>query len=132
MSDDLSSALAEQCLDRVTLTTRVTEICPEDELRFFLNDQELPRSSAQVSDYTFKIGFARPEATIGPHYWFDFPLVESFLPRQGHNHFRVDLVKRAPALSRFLPVTVHDVEITVRYRPHRNAPRQFQRYTDAR
>ncbi len=132
VGDDIATALAEGCLEGVTLATRITQICPEDELRFFFNDRELPGASAKVSDYTFKIGFARPEATIGPHYWFDFPLPEEGLPRRGHNVFRVDLVKRAPALSRFLPVTVHDVEINVRYRPHRNAPRQFHRYSDAR
>jgi hypothetical protein len=131
VSDDLQTA-AEGCLESVTLTVRVTNICPEDTLRFFFNDEEISLEWARLDDYTYKLGYVRLDARIGAHYWFDFTLPESYRPRQGHNTLRVDLVGRAHALAKYMPVTVHDAEITVRYRPHRNAPRQFQRFADMR
>jgi hypothetical protein len=132
VSDDLATAAAEGCLDSVTLTTRVTNVCPEDGLRFFFNGEELPLAWARLDDYTYKLGYVRLNTRIGAHYWFDFALPPSYYPRQGHNVLRVDLVQRASALAKFMSVTVHDAEITVRYRPHRNAPKQFQRFADAR
>ena len=132
VADDLATAAAEGCLDSATLTTRVTNICPEDELRFWFNGEELPLAWARLDDYTYRLGYVRIETRIGAHYWFDFSLPETRLPRQGHNVLRVDLVRRAPALDKYNHVTVHDAEITVRYRPHRNAPGQFQRFPDMR
>lgn len=132
VSDNLVEAAAEGCIESVTLTTRVTNICPEDDLCFFFNDQELPLTWARLDDYTYKLGYVRVESRIGSHYWFDFVLPENHWPRPGHNTLRVDLIRRAPAFARLVPVTVHDAEITVRYRPHRNAPKQFQRFPDAR
>lgn len=131
VADDVAAADNEGCLDSVTLTCRVTEICPTDTLRFFCNGQELPLELARVEDYTYKIGYPRLEARIGAHYWFDFLLPRGHWPKPGVNALRVDLVEREPALHRFMPVTVHDAEIWVRYRPHRNAPRRFERYPDA-
>lgn len=132
VADNLHTAEKDGCIDSVVLSTRVTDIGPEDELEFFLNDEQLPLEWARKDDYTYKIGYVRMHARIGAHYWFDFNLPESHWPLVGHNYLRVNLNKRTQALEKMVPVTVHDAEITIRYRPHRNAPKQFERFPDSR
>jgi hypothetical protein len=131
VSDDLAESTASGRLDRVTLSARVTNICPEDELRFFFNDMELPRELARADDYTYKMRPSAGSLRVAPHYWFDFSLPADRMPHVGHNTLRIDLVARAPALSKFMPVTVHDAEIAVSYRSHRNAPKRPRRFSDA-
>jgi hypothetical protein len=127
-ADDLPTASQEGCLQSAVLSVRVTDVSPEDELRFYLNGRELDLAWAELNDYTFRMGYLRPEAGSGPYYWFDFALPEDSLPNPGPNVVRVDLVKRADAMAKLLPVTVRDVEILIQYRPHRHYSRRFQRH----
>jgi hypothetical protein len=49
---------------------------------------------------------------------------------QGDNTVRVDLTRHDPRADP--PVLLHDVELVVRYREHRHAPRRDEWWSDPR
>ena len=116
VGDRLEDARRDGELDSVVLEARLVQCCPEDELSFRFNGEDL--SPSRISHFygglvSYTAARSGLPERIDTHYWFAFDLPPDAV-REGENEVEVTLEKR------FLPLAaerlLHQVELHLKYR----------------
>jgi hypothetical protein len=121
VADDLPRWHSLGRVKAVDLKLRFTNFQPSaDRVRVELNGRELPESTLEKNDLTYRligVGAASPYGYI-----LNYHLGPEHFPERGRNHVKVTLLARDPVLN--LPFGLHDVDCSIRYRLHRNFQRE--------
>ncbi len=129
--DDLSAWHAKGELSRCELRVRLYRLIETDIFQLYLNGVAIPRDDQEWLDWTYSVRPVPGNTRFTRHYWITVDLLRKGpLPEQGENQVRVDLVRHDPRVA--WPVLLHDVELVVEYRDHRNAPRRNEWWCDSR
>ncbi len=118
VGDDVSAAVADGELQRVTLRVRIVQTGPKDRFRFGLNGTELALDPRNVS--TYYGGMVSPTAArsglpprINTHYWFEFDVPVELI-RCGTNTVNVTMDHNLA--ERVEDRVFHQAELLIEYK----------------
>ncbi len=97
----------------VLLRFRLTSTTEMDRVGFRLNGKDLPSNSMRKINELYRMKGPNKGGGGGSGYWYIFRLERDYWPVTGGNTLEVTLLERDPGV--LLPVSVHFVELEVRY-----------------
>ena len=126
VADNVAEKAIEGELWKCELRVFLQHLMHYDEIRLVWNGREVPSEELRWADWTYQLR-PHPEHAVNG-YRLHIDLKNDLLPSVGTNTVRVDVLKKDPVLIH--PVSVMEVELIVRYLPHRNALRPEEKYVD--
>lgn len=131
VADNLEFWHAKGELSRCELRVRLYRLIDTDTFDLFVNDVLISPDIQNRLDWTYSVRSVPGNTRFTRHYWITVDFMrDGPLPVQGENTVRVDIKQHDPRVA--WPVLLHDVELVVEYRDHRNAPRRDEWWHDSR
>lgn len=111
ISDDLPHWHQVERVHQVLLRVRIMHTTETDQLRFRLNDAELPNNLLRKINQMYRM--QAPRYRTGSGYWWIYRLNPDHWPRQGENTLEITLLARNSDVTP--PIYIRDVELEVKY-----------------
>ena len=111
ISDDLPHWHQVERVHQVLLRVRIMHTTETDQLRFRLNDAELPNNLLRKISQMYRM--QAPRYRTGSGYWWIYRLNPDHWPRQGENTLEITLLARNSDVTP--PIYIRDVELEVKY-----------------
>ena len=121
ISDDLQHWGKRERIHEVMLRVGISNITEIDNVRFSLNDTELPTGSMRRINQAYRMN--APRNRTGPTYWFVFRLESEFWPVKGQNILTATVIERDEHLLG--DVRLRDVELEIKYLMGKSFHREY-------
>ena len=121
ISDDLQHWGKRERIHEVMLRVGISNITEIDNVRFSLNDTELPTGSMRRINQAYRMN--APRNRTGPTYWFVFRLESEFWPVKGQNILTATIIERDEHLLG--DVRLRDVELEIKYLMGKSFHREY-------
>lgn len=124
VADDIAAKAEQGELWSCELRVMLDYMMDGDEIRAVWNGKEVPTDIQRWADWILQM---RPRPGHVRGYRMHVNLRDDWLPRVGKNTLRIDVLKKDPQLIQ--PITISEVDIDVKYLPHRNGLRPDEKYS---